>query len=136
MAVTAGTATDHGGHGADHDFRGADHSDPGDIERAAGPGSGAAAAAAAAAVYHQGGRAGQNRQAAAFTCLLRTTMCSVVFLLKFIASMPLQLVPKIAKNITPRDQCEQSFSNSACRGRQTKRSVLILRAVLAAGWRQ
>jgi hypothetical protein len=49
-AVTAGTAADHGGHGADHDFRGADHSDPGDVERAAGPESAAAAAAAAAAI--------------------------------------------------------------------------------------
>jgi hypothetical protein len=49
-AVTAGTAANHGGHGADHDFRGADHSDPGDVERAAGPGSAAAAAAAAAAI--------------------------------------------------------------------------------------
>ena len=49
-AVTAGTAANHGGHGADHDFRGADHSDPGDVERAAGPESAAAAAAAAAAI--------------------------------------------------------------------------------------
>jgi hypothetical protein len=49
-AVTAVTAADHGGHGADHDFRGADHSDPGDVERAAGPESAAAAAAAAAAI--------------------------------------------------------------------------------------
>ena len=48
--VTAVTAADHGGHGADHDFRGADHSDPGDVERAAGPESAAAAAAAAAAI--------------------------------------------------------------------------------------
>jgi hypothetical protein len=48
--VPAVTAADHGGHGADHDFRGADHSDPGDVERAAGPESAAAAAAAAAAI--------------------------------------------------------------------------------------
>jgi hypothetical protein len=76
-AVTAGTAADHGGHGADHDFRGADHSDPGDVERAAGPGSAAAAAAAASAITRAGGRDKIDKRQRFL--LFRTTICSAWF---------------------------------------------------------